>query len=76
MISDFLILAAASSLVWLLHNSWMKWTTNPRQLPHPPGPRGYPIIGAMLDLPLKNAWLVYDQWFKKYGRFYAFSNVK
>ncbi|KAH9476141.1 Cytochrome P450 monooxygenase COX2 [Psilocybe cubensis] len=40
---------------------------NPNRLPLPPGPKGYPIIGSVLQVPHKNPWLVYDQWFKKYG---------
>ena len=34
-----------------------------------PGPRGFPILGAILDVPSLSdkPWLVYDKWFKKYG---------
>ncbi|KAF9458366.1 cytochrome P450 [Collybia nuda] len=36
-------------------------------LPLPPGPKGYPIIGNLFDMPRKLAWLEYDRWFKIYG---------
>ena len=34
----------------------------------PPGPRGYPIIGNLLEM--KNGqWLKFSEWHKKYGQF-------
>jgi len=36
-------------------------------LPLPPGPKGYPLIGNINDLPHKHAWLTYAEWAKKYG---------
>ena len=41
---------------------------NPNGLPLPPGPKGYPIIGNLLDLPINHQWLVYDEWKKTYGK--------
>ena len=38
----------------------------------PPGPRGYPIIGNLLDVGA-GKWLKYSEWHKKYGQF-VFSN--
>jgi hypothetical protein len=38
-----------------------------RHLPLPPGPKGYPIIGSLFDIPTEWAWLEYDRWFKIYG---------
>lgn len=40
---------------------------NPKNLPLPPGPKGYPLIGSVFDMPQDRPWMVYDQWFKKYG---------
>ena len=36
----------------------------------PPGPRGYPIIGNLLEL-RAGQWLKFAQWQKKYGQFVA-----
>jgi hypothetical protein len=33
----------------------------------PPGPRGYPIIGNLLDL-RSEQWLKFTEWRKKYGQ--------
>ena len=42
---------------------------NPNRLPHPPGPKGLPILGAMFEVPSmgNKPWLAYDELFKKYG---------
>ncbi|TFK18386.1 cytochrome P450 98A3 [Coprinopsis marcescibilis] len=40
---------------------------NPKGLPLPPGPKGLPVIGNLLQIPQVKPWLVYDQWAHKYG---------
>ena len=27
------------------------WRRNPARMPYPPGPKGYPVIGNLLDIP-------------------------
>ena len=34
----------------------------------PPGPKGWPIIGNMLDMPSSFHWLKYAEWSKQYGK--------
>ena len=41
---------------------------NPKGLPLPPGPKGYPLIGSIFDMPIVKPWLVYDEWRKIYGK--------
>jgi hypothetical protein len=36
-------------------------------LPYPPGPRPFPIIGNLLDIPKEFSWLAYTQFSKKHG---------
>ncbi|KAF9479115.1 cytochrome P450 [Pholiota conissans] len=43
------------------------WRRNPRNLPLPPGPKGYPLIGNLFDAPIEKPWLVYNEWAKVYG---------
>ncbi|KAH6899483.1 O-methylsterigmatocystin oxidoreductase [Coprinopsis sp. MPI-PUGE-AT-0042] len=40
--------------------------------PLPPGPRGYPLIGNVLDIPTEHPWQVYSDWSKKYGDVFYF----
>jgi len=41
---------------------------NRNGLPLPPGPKGYPLIGNLLDVPIDQPWLVYDKWCQTYGK--------
>ena len=36
----------------------------------PPGPRGYPVIGNLLETG-SGKWLKYAEWHKKYGQFFS-----
>ena len=40
----------------------------------PPGPRGYPIIGNLLEMG-PGQWLKYAKWHKQYGQFVAFNTL-
>jgi hypothetical protein len=33
----------------------------------PPGPRGLPLLGNLLQVPIKKNWVVFHRWQKDYG---------
>ena len=41
------------------------------QLPLPPGPKGLPLIGNLLDMPTGYEWETYHKWSKELGAFYG-----
>ena len=43
---------------------------NPNRLPLPPGPKGYPLLTNLFDMPIDKPWLVYDEWRKTYGKYF------
>jgi len=36
-------------------------------LPLPPGPKGLPLIGNLMDIPAEFAWKMYHKWSKEHG---------
>ncbi|KAF8880642.1 cytochrome P450 [Infundibulicybe gibba] len=40
---------------------------NRNRLPYPPGPKGFPLIGSLLDIPREGQWNVYNKWAQTYG---------
>jgi hypothetical protein len=49
--------------------SWRYLTAKRSALPKPPGPKGKPLIGNVLDLPKEYEWLEYKELAKKYGAY-------
>ena len=41
---------------------------NPNRLPLPPGPKGYPLLGNLFDVPIDKAWVGYDELSRTYGK--------
>ena len=48
---------------------------NPNGLPLPPGPKGYPLIGNIFDMPIYKPWIVYDEWRKTYGKTFIINDL-
>jgi len=60
----------------ILFGQLKKWrSSNLNGLPIPPGPKGYPLIGNLFDMPIDKPWLVYDEWFKTYGKSFMIDSL-
>ena len=64
--SIFTLDALAIIFSFVFIRSWLSWRKR-RVNPLPPGPRGLPIIGNILDMPGENEFEVARQWGEKYG---------
>jgi hypothetical protein len=58
----------------VLFKQWKKGG-NLNGLPLPPGPKGYPLIGNLFDIPVERPWVVYDEWRKTYGKHFISNNL-
>jgi len=52
---------------WWLSRFLRGHGSDSNRLPLPPGPKGYPIIDNLLDVPTDKSWQTFDQWSKIYG---------
>lgn len=59
---DLLVVIVALVFIWGL------FRRNRNNAPLPPGPRGLPLIGNLLDMPSDNEWFTFAQWGKEYGK--------
>ncbi|PBK75888.1 cytochrome P450 [Armillaria solidipes] len=65
MSSSLLSVALASCIVLLCYLFYI--SRNHRRLPLPPGPKGFPLIGNLWDVPVKYPWVTYTRWTATYG---------
>ncbi|PCH44802.1 cytochrome P450 [Wolfiporia cocos MD-104 SS10] len=60
-LAHFLCLLLALAIVWRLLQS-------KRNLkPLPPGPKGWPLIGNVFDMPVSHQWKTFTEWGQKWG---------
>ncbi|KAF3004322.1 hypothetical protein E8E13_009333 [Curvularia kusanoi] len=67
-----ILLVAASLGVYLLYKYFESCRLNrvPAGLKPLPGPKGYPIVGSVPDVPEKNGFIKFADWGKEYGPIY------
>ncbi len=46
---------------------FLRWYRTSKNLPLPPGPKGWPLIGNLLDMPSHSEWVTYHKWSKELG---------
>ncbi len=66
MFSSLVTLDIAIALAGLVF-VWRLFRLSTRDPPLPPGPKGIPLIGNLLDLPSEKEWLTFAKWGEKYG---------
>jgi hypothetical protein len=72
---DISVVLFAGYLLWQALN-------RSHNLPLPPGPKGYPVIGNLLGFPSTQPWRVFAEWSEKWGElpvvqaYYNLINVK
>ncbi|KAF9558962.1 cytochrome P450 [Agrocybe pediades] len=56
-----------TSILLLLYIIASSWRSYRRLRAMPPGPRGLPILGNVLQMPSSQQWLKFSEWNKEYG---------
>ncbi|KAH6919267.1 cytochrome P450 [Coprinopsis sp. MPI-PUGE-AT-0042] len=60
-------IVAASAIAGLALLQAARAASKRNRLPLPPGPKGLPLIGNLLDIPQIKPWRVYNEWAEQYG---------
>ena len=63
---DYVASALIAIIVFLL------LTQRRSSKPYPPGPKGLPLIGNILDVPSSRPWLTYARWARELSEFVLF----
>ncbi|KAJ3520043.1 hypothetical protein NMY22_g12920 [Coprinellus aureogranulatus] len=61
------LLAGTISAAWIVKAILSRRRRNPRRLPYPPGPKGWPIVGNMFQVPKNRPWEGYHALCQQYG---------
>ena len=70
----YMLVALFFGSIILVYGQLKNGRANPKGLPLPPGPKGYPLLGNLFDMPVDRAWLVYNDWYKTYGKTFTHSS--
>ncbi|KAJ6477642.1 putative monooxygenase [Mycena sanguinolenta] len=59
--------STAAILVGVVAVGYVLWKSAPRKSNVPPGPRRWPLIGSVLEMPRRYQWETFSKWAKTYG---------
>ena len=65
-----LLYVAIPSLLYSAIQQILSWKTKPESEPRFPGPKQYPIVGRIHDLPRFSLWLKFQEWAAEHGPIY------
>lgn len=54
-------------ILWAAFLSVVILTARQKRRKYPPGPKGFPIIGNIFDIPKDHPWLAYEEWGRQSG---------
>ncbi|KAK0434401.1 cytochrome P450 [Desarmillaria tabescens] len=55
------------AIISLISATWFTFYRTRRNEPFPPGPKGLPLAGNLLDIPSEKEWLTFAKWGEIYG---------
>ncbi|KAK0213855.1 cytochrome P450 [Armillaria fumosa] len=67
------LLAISLTFIGLTSVVWFLFCRPRRNAPFPPGPRGLPLAGNLLDVPSGKEWLTFAKWGETYGNILSVS---
>lgn len=65
--SDDGIVGLAAATAIALVTAVLVWSSRRPRLQLPPGPKGLPLIGSLLEWPTHKEWVTFTQWHARYG---------
>jgi len=63
---DLLLLVSVTGFLYIYILKYVKAARS--RAPLPPGPKGYPVIGNIFDMPSCREWETFTEWGRTYGK--------
>ncbi|KAJ6477564.1 putative monooxygenase [Mycena sanguinolenta] len=59
--------SVATAILVIVSAGYVLWNSAPRKRNAPPGPRRWPLIGSVLEIPRAYQWVTFSKWAETYG---------